>query len=183
MFDSQIEFPNLEVLELFSLNLTKIWNDQFPERLYTHKLTRLTVTSCGKLKNLISSSICKSLVHLKNLEVSDCKVIEEVIGTQESGDRGKLENFYLPKLESLILLDLPNLKSFCLGNCIECPSLSKLRIENCCKLRTFISSSTDKPEEMISLAKLPLFSDKVTFFVFYLLSDSSPNILVCFLLS
>lgn len=178
-FDSQIEFPNLKVLELFSLNSVKIWNDQFPGRLYLHKLTRLTVKGCGNIKNLVPSAMSKSLVHLKNLEVSDCKVIKEVIGTHEEG---RFENIILPKLESLVLLDLPNLKRFCSGNCIECPSLLKLRIDNCCQLRAFISNSSDKEyEEMNLLPKLPLFDDKV---IFYLLIFPFPTqFLVCFNIS
>lgn len=162
-FDEQIDFPNLEVLELHSLHCGKIWNNQFEGRLHFCKLTRLILESCGNLKNLIPLSMSKSLVHLKNLEVSDWEVIEEVIGAHEEG---RCNNIILPNLESLVLLNLPNLKRFCSGNSIECPSLLKLKIENCCQLRTFISNiSPDKEHEAVNLLpKLPLFNDKVIFY-------------------
>ena len=51
--------------------------------------------------------------------------------TQEATTFG---NIPFPKLESIKLSDLPNLKRFCAGDCVDCSSLLKLIICKCPKL-------------------------------------------------
>ncbi|XP_062083067.1 disease resistance protein At4g27190-like [Humulus lupulus] len=143
---------------------------------YIHNLKKLHVTECNKLKYLLSSAMAQCLVQLKELRVFACKMIEEVIVIEEStGSKGiVLENILLPKLESLVLEDLPNVIQFCEGDCIECPSLFTLHICNCPKLKVFISNSMatktctindKKHEEMESVAaRQSLFKDNKVIF-------------------
>ncbi|XP_062082762.1 disease resistance protein RPS2-like isoform X2 [Humulus lupulus] len=100
---------------------------------YIHNLKELHITECNNLKYLLSSAMARCLIQLKKLRVDECKMVEEVIVPEESaGSKGIiLENLLLPKLESLQLWDLPNLIQFCEGDCIECPSLSRLIIKEC----------------------------------------------------
>ncbi|XP_062083141.1 uncharacterized protein LOC133789321 isoform X2 [Humulus lupulus] len=143
---------------------------------YIHNLKELSVTGCNNLKYLLSSAMARCLVQLKELIVSRCEMIEEVIVPEESvGSKGIiLENLLLPKLESLELWHLPNVIQFCEGDCIEYPSLSKLEIYNCPKLKVFISNSmatractiNDKKHEEMELvaARQSLFKDnKIAF--------------------
>ncbi|XP_062083056.1 disease resistance protein At4g27190-like [Humulus lupulus] len=138
---------------------------------YIYNLKELSVTGCNNLKYLLSSAMTRCLVQLKKLRVSQCKMIEEVIVTEESaGSKGIiLENLLLPKLESLELWHLPNVIQFCEGDCIECPSLSTLDISDCPKLKVFVSNSiatktctiNDKKHEEMELvvARQSLFKD------------------------
>ncbi|XP_062083144.1 probable disease resistance protein At4g27220 [Humulus lupulus] len=143
---------------------------------YIHNLKELSVTGCNNLKYLLSSAMARCLVQLKELIVSRCEMIEEVIVPEESvGSKGIiLENLLLPKLESLELWHLPNVIQFCEGDCIEYPSLSKLEIYNCPKLKVFISNSmatractiNDKKHEEMELvaARQSLFKDNKVIF-------------------
>lgn len=74
----QVFFPNLKDLKLSSIDVEMMWHAQHLKMSsYTENLTSLTVDGCGNLKYLLSSS---SIVHLKRLEVCNCKMMEQVIG-------------------------------------------------------------------------------------------------------
>ncbi|GMN74894.1 hypothetical protein TIFTF001_053261 [Ficus carica] len=77
-------------------------------------LSRLYVSDCNNLK-YVSSFPAAFLIKLKELEVSRCSVLEEVlvITDLQGEDDGSLEKISLPQLKSLKLDDLPNLKRFC----------------------------------------------------------------------
>ncbi|XP_062082833.1 uncharacterized protein LOC133789120 isoform X2 [Humulus lupulus] len=141
---------------------------------YIHNLRELSVTECNNLKYLLSSSMARCLVQLKELRISKCKMIEEVIVREESA-RSKgiiLENILLPKLESLELWHLPNIIQFCEGDCIECPLLSELKIGICPKIKIFISNSmatrtytNNEVQEMeLVTARQSLFKDNKVIF-------------------
>ncbi|PRQ18026.1 putative leucine-rich repeat domain, L domain-containing protein [Rosa chinensis] len=89
-------------------------------------LTTLEVSNCDGLKYLLSSSMARSLVKLKQLKISNCKAMEEIVSTRES------QNNIISKLEILELDGLPNLARFCTaGSCIEFPSLERLYVRGC----------------------------------------------------
>ncbi|KAL5547432.1 hypothetical protein UlMin_002663 [Ulmus minor] len=144
-------FQNLETLNLENLrNLEKICYGNVKMESFG-KLRRVDVSNCDKLKNLFSFSIAQ----LERLEIRRCPVMEEVVVTNEH-EEGRLEKHSFPKLKYLVLEDLPNLRRFCTGDCIECPSLLKLEIENCGVLRKFISNNEEEVEG-------PFFNEKVSF--------------------
>ena len=58
----------------------------------------------------------------------------KALGEDQQGSRLNDHHIFFPKLEILSLGKLPNLKSFCEGDRIECPSLSS---------STFVADSTD----------------------------------------
>ncbi|GMN27375.1 hypothetical protein TIFTF001_001619 [Ficus carica] len=128
-------------------------------------LQQLKIWGCNNIRYLLSFAMVKSLKQLKTLFVSDCKAMEQIV-TKAVGKDGRLKKISFPKLESLMLDDLPKLKRFCEGDCIECPSLLKLKIWDCSEFRTFIPDSQSTPmmlqvEERELVTKQPLFNEKV----------------------
>ena len=115
----------------------------------------------GDLKYLFSSSMANSVVELKILEITDCKLMEAVIVEEEKGSSVLL----FPNLQDLTLHNLPKLARFC--------SLSEQRSMNCPDMETFISktlcanmTASEECSGMDSKENLqdniqPLFDEKV----------------------
>ncbi|XP_022719665.1 uncharacterized protein LOC111277498 [Durio zibethinus] len=176
LFNRKVIFPVIKELVLRSMNsIGKLWDDQLLTDVMFfgfQMLTILSVYSCHKLKYVFTSSMVKSFVQLKTLDVGNCEEMEKVIAVSAEKERNNIMVF--PKLDSLHLYDLPNLKRFCCGiNPIEFPVLRRLEIEKCPVLSTFhCDSSTNdgKSNNSISMGHnlridVPhcLFNDKVVF--------------------
>ncbi|KAE8670938.1 hypothetical protein F3Y22_tig00112043pilonHSYRG00010 [Hibiscus syriacus] len=186
--DISIEFTSLRYLYIWScrglstfhLNSTNIVGkssgnislDQ-PQHLFNEKvlcpaLEILKVLELHKLKYVFISSTVKSFVQLKELEVSFCDELEEVIQGVLGEERISSFISLFPKLGSLGLNKLPKLKRFCSGTdiSIEFTSLRYLRIWDCSGLSTFHLNSTDvvgKSSGNISLDQPQhLFHEKVS---------------------
>lgn len=131
----QVIFPNLEKLKLSSINIEKIWHDQYPLMLNScsQNLTNLTVETCSRLKFLFSYSMVDSLVRLQQLEIRKCESMEAVIDTTD--------------------IEI---------NSVEFPSLHHLRIVDCPNLRSFISVNSSE-EKILHTDMQPLFDEKVLF--------------------
>ncbi|XP_039059077.1 uncharacterized protein LOC120202771 [Hibiscus syriacus] len=146
IFHEKVSCPALEELELNSIyGIEKIWHidDQLPLMSFgVQSLTSLKVWKCHKLKYVFTSSMVKSFVHLKTLEVRNCDEMEWVIegileATEEERINGSISVF--PKLDILVLNSLPKLKGFCSGiNPIVFPSLRDLTITGCSDLKAFV---------------------------------------------
>jgi hypothetical protein len=166
----QVVFPNLERLELSSIDLEDVQHNQHRatssscrlENMQStsrfQNLSRLKVQGSSSIKYLLSFSTARFMGQLKHLEILECKVMEEIIVTEESG---VVEERIIPKmvlfnrLEFLHLNDLPALKRFCIGSNIEFPSLKQLHINGCPKLKTFlfkpVSSSMTVGKELVEM--------------------------------
>ena len=167
----QIQFFNLVDLKLSSVNVEKIWSNYTTEEsLCIQNLTNLTVEGCGNLRYLFTSSMVEHLAQLKKLEIRECNFIEEIIVAKAEESP---MNVCFPKLEFLKLKTLPMFVRFCAANLIECASLKELQLENCPRLRAFISSpkimnvQVDNRQESSSL-----FDEKVIHFACFFLSLS-----------
>ncbi|KAH7844259.1 hypothetical protein Vadar_026202 [Vaccinium darrowii] len=129
-------------LHLFFLpQLTCLWNKDPHGLLVLQNLEYLSIEKCSMLANLLTASVAKALGGLKKLHLCHCSTIEQVIamddGHGDAIDDGEIE---FPKLENLILDDLPNLKSFCSSNHnLNFPSLKEVVLKSCPKLQTFTS--------------------------------------------
>ncbi|GMN70953.1 hypothetical protein TIFTF001_054555 [Ficus carica] len=113
LFNEMLEFPGLETLDLYGLNAVEsVW--QLQTTCYMVNLTSLKVGNCNSLKYLFSLAVAERLVKLKNLQVYDCKLTEDIVVTKKLGEEGRSGNKILfPQLESLTLSKLSTLRTFC----------------------------------------------------------------------
>ena len=104
-------------------------------------LTILEVSFCHRLTYLLASSTATSLVQLKQMRVTDCNRMTEIITDYREGEITEGEHdreFVFPQLEILVLRHLPNLGSFFSGNNVmRFPKLKKLFVSQCPEMRTF----------------------------------------------
>ncbi|XP_031247968.1 uncharacterized protein LOC116105696 [Pistacia vera] len=172
LFSENVEFPTMDDLTLPSIITEWIWQSQLPATSSCfEKLTILVIDGFDHLKYFFSSSMVKSLFELKELEISNCKLIEGIIVEDEE----RTSTMLFPKLYQLKLRDLPKLTTFCssTGNFVELSSLFRLWIDNCPGMKSFVSifkwndkTSTKKLEETNSNENLhahmqSLFDKKV----------------------
>ncbi|THF95384.1 hypothetical protein TEA_003312 [Camellia sinensis var. sinensis] len=134
--------PLIEVrmMELDGLpQLTCLWNKDPHGILGLQSLQYLTIKKCSLLRNLFTCSTAMALQQLKVLYLESCPVMEEVIGATEDGHREVIDDVIeFPKLEWLILKDLPNLNSFCNANYnFNLPSLQRVVLKRCPKMHNF----------------------------------------------
>ena len=100
--------------------------------------------------------------------------MERIINIEEPAEEERIIDMIFPKLNFLVLEGLPKLTGFGSGNSIEFPSLDRLEILDCPRLKMFFSGSTcanitvsQEQESTSSCADIyPLFDKKVTFFFF-----------------
>ena len=181
-------FPNLETLKLSYIDSEEILQNQhratssfklknIQTKSRFQNLRSLKVEGSGSLKYLLSSSTVRVMEQLKHLFIEDCKVMEEVLLSEDLGEEEEIiPKMLFPRLIHITLKDLPVLKRFCVGSNIKFPSLKNLRIEQCPKLKSFIlkpvSSSITVSKELkemnseeISLTTMqPLFNEEVNLF-------------------
>ena len=170
-------FPNLETLEQSSIHSEEILLHNQHRASSSFKLTdprfqnlrNLTMKGSGNLKYLLSSSTATFMIQLKYLVIEDCKVMEEVLLTEDLGEEEIIPKVLFPQLKDLFLKELPVLKRFCIGSNIRFPSLTGMRIEQCPKLESFIfkpvSSKEMNSKEISHTAMQPLFNEEVILFL------------------
>ncbi|KAH1240870.1 Disease resistance protein [Glycine max] len=107
LFGELVEIPNLENLNLISMNkIQKIWSDQPPSNFCFQNLIKLVVKDCENLRYLCSLSVASSLRKLKGLFVSNCKMMEKIFSTEgNSADKvcvfPRLEEIHLDHMDML----------------------------------------------------------------------------------
>ncbi|KAF5949993.1 hypothetical protein HYC85_011986 [Camellia sinensis] len=133
--------PLIEVrmMELDGLpQLTCLWNKDPHGILGLQGLQYLTIKKCSLLRNLFTCSTAMALQQLKVLYLESCPVMEEVIAAIEDGLKEVIDVIEFPKLEWLILKDLPNLNSFCNSNYnFNLPSLNRVVLKRCPDMHNF----------------------------------------------
>ncbi|XP_062076377.1 uncharacterized protein LOC133781420 isoform X2 [Humulus lupulus] len=161
LFNETVSFANLEKLTLKKLNIEKLWPKHLLSNSYGQKLTSLEVRSCDNLKYMFSFTLAQCFVNLRSLKVGDCKTMENICVTTEKfgEEESQLKMILFPELKSIEFDKLSALQRFCATeSCMEFPLLSKLTIEDCVELKTFVSSSTISAEvflnEKVSLPNL-----------------------------
>jgi len=123
-----LEESVLECLEVMYINnvpkLASIWEGV----VHAGSLARLKALTLYKylsLKKIFSKGMIAQLSRLQNLKVEECSEIEEII--MESENSG-LEPDVLPNLKTLVLLDLPKVRSIWISDSIKWSSLKKIEI-------------------------------------------------------
>ena len=145
------ESRDIAATELISLklrNLEKVkhvWSMD-PQGIITFgKLNTVNIHDCSSLKSVFPTSVAKALKELERLEIKDCAMVEEIIAKEEGIETTTL--FVFPRLSSLYLESLPELKSFYPGkHTSEWPLLNELIIYECDKLKIF-GSNKESVEE------------------------------------
>ncbi|GAY58764.1 hypothetical protein CUMW_189420 [Citrus unshiu] len=152
-------FPLLESLFLHNLtNLEKICNGRLTAASFCN-LGIIKVGNCNKLKSILSVSIARGLQQLQVIDVTECKSMEVILGTEEERISSNQEielitprgiqkcsltaeaatnEITFSKLKSLSLSYLPSLTSFCLVNyTFRFPSLEELTVRGCPSMKIF----------------------------------------------
>ncbi|KAF5934712.1 hypothetical protein HYC85_025841 [Camellia sinensis] len=142
--------PSLKKVELSRLRkLTHVWKDNSPRIQGFQNLRSLVVNKCDSLRNLFSYSLAKLLVKLQNIEVTECGMMESIIGNEPNADDAVITNtIMLPQLSCLKLSDLLNLRSFCSEACtFEGSLLKTIKVINCPKMKILPSAFQRKLEQ------------------------------------
>ncbi|CAL5423103.1 unnamed protein product [Camellia sinensis] len=133
--------PNLEKVEIYNCDLVEDvfgfgGQDGFP----LENIRMLIVRCCDKLRNLFSPSIARGLVHLQELIIDDCSMMEEVVANEdgEHSGGGRIYSTLFPQLKHLELRGLSSLGRFChVIHDWEMPFLDHMAVLNCPKMQTF----------------------------------------------
>ncbi|GKV46616.1 hypothetical protein SLEP1_g53590 [Rubroshorea leprosula] len=143
MIGSWGKLQNLEKLDLWNLdNLNAVFGEigsiaqsaLLPTGTFS-SLQYISVFYCDKIKRLFSVRWLKYLQELQTIDVGYCKQLEELIGSEsEEG-----EQVTLPKLESLKLTQLPQLKSI-YSRSLICNSINKIEIFHCKNMESIFCS-------------------------------------------
>ncbi|WMV59502.1 hypothetical protein MTR67_052887 [Solanum verrucosum] len=155
LFHEKVSCPNLERLCIHSASsITALCSKQLPTP-YFSKLVKLEVHNCRKLRNLMSPSVAKGLLNLRELEIVNCQSMEEVITKGE----GIMTLF--PLLEELKLQTLPKLGHFFLTeHALQNPFLREVKIYDCPEMKTFIQQGISVSLESDDEVKV-MFNSKV----------------------
>ena len=150
----------LSALTLDSLpKVEKIWNKDSHGILSFQYLTSITIHECESLKTLFPASLVRDLQQLEKLHLSSSG-IEEVIAKEINGVLlGTTPAFVFPKLTSLLLYKLSELRSLYPGaHTLQWPLLENLNVLKCHKLNVFaFETPTFKQRHNEGNLHMPLF--------------------------
>ncbi|GLT25679.1 hypothetical protein SLA2020_007930 [Shorea laevis] len=98
----------------------------------------IQVVGCGKIKKLLPLRLLRYLQNLQTIKVRHCYEMEEIIWSEYEGGEKALEKLTLPKLERVILEELPELESIYSGSptVLICDSLKRIEIQECLKIES-----------------------------------------------
>ncbi|KAJ7954282.1 Disease resistance protein [Quillaja saponaria] len=148
LFSEKVSFPNLETLKLSSINFENIWDDRVSTtRIQIQSLKSLTVENCNNIKCLFSSTMARSLPELKNLAISKCQMMEQILIMEERLDDPCFkfnEEDVFPKLETVQISNMDNLKGIWQHHEFNGPNsfgnMKEMIVETCKKLSTILPS-------------------------------------------
>ncbi|KAI7744912.1 LOW QUALITY PROTEIN: hypothetical protein M8C21_016652 [Ambrosia artemisiifolia] len=107
-------------------------------------LKSLSISECDRLPHIFTFSTLETLHHLKEFKVERCNAMQVIV---EQENRTSSDCVTFPRLETLKLEDLPNLKGFFLGmNDFRWPSLAYVLIKDCPKLMMFTYGQSTTPK-------------------------------------
>ncbi|KAH9754241.1 Importin subunit alpha-2 [Citrus sinensis] len=107
-------------------------------------LTTLVVSYCKGLKNVLTSSTTKTLVRLREMKISGCNMITEIVADDDDAARDEIIVF--SELKKLTLSYLKSMTSFCSGShAIKFPSLEILVVDDCHNMKIFSRGELSTP--------------------------------------
>ncbi|KAF7130545.1 hypothetical protein RHSIM_Rhsim10G0061900 [Rhododendron simsii] len=72
----------------------------------------LEIHDCNSLRCVFAPAMTKSIPQLRELKISSCEMLSRIVGEENGLGESSVDEVEFPQLESLQLLDLPNLVSF-----------------------------------------------------------------------
>ncbi|KAL5825695.1 hypothetical protein ACOSQ3_021758 [Xanthoceras sorbifolium] len=130
---------NLESLQVYKCNSLIAL---VPTSASFQNLRSMDVSGCNGLRSLVTTTVAKSLVQLESMEIRNCNNMTEIVANGEV----KEDEIIFSKLETMSLTNLSNLTSFCSENyTLNFPSLEKLNVPNCPKMKFFSSRVSSTP--------------------------------------
>ncbi|XP_028789184.1 uncharacterized protein LOC114745202 [Neltuma alba] len=99
-------------------------------------LAKLSVEECSALKYLFSSSMVGCFPNLKDLQIRECEMMEEIIGT-EGRNSAAIEEVGFPKLETVIISNMKRLRKVWYS---QFDGLKTMEVNNCEKLEHIFPS-------------------------------------------
>ncbi|KAK9016281.1 hypothetical protein V6N11_078783 [Hibiscus sabdariffa] len=137
-------FPNLRTLHMRFCPKLKF--HLVPSSVSFRNLVTLKIEFCHGIISLITHSTAKTLVQLKEMSIRSCNKIEEIIQAEDDDDDDDGEIIF-PQLNSLELVCLPKLQSFCSSEkyTFGFPSLQILDVAICPKMKRFSQGDSNTP--------------------------------------
>ncbi|KAK6276070.1 hypothetical protein POUND7_005779 [Theobroma cacao] len=125
--------PNLEQLHLVNLrSLQTIFEGSLSTKSLS-KLHTVVVTSCPMLTKVFSLRVIQQLSVLRKLAIQKCAKLEVLIEKPDSA--GQVSPAF-PNLETLILIEMPKLRTICVDKSLAWPSLKELQVYMCPELKS-----------------------------------------------
>ncbi|XP_041014592.1 probable disease resistance protein At4g27220 isoform X2 [Juglans microcarpa x Juglans regia] len=143
--DAHEPCPIFHTLDILQVSQCAKLKSLMPHSVSLQNLTNLKISNCHGLINLVTSSTAKTLVQLKEMTISECKRITEIVA-MEDGEANVTITFN--NLTYLELDSLPNLTNFCSGgySSVMFPSLEKVIIRCCTEMKTFCHGVLSTPK-------------------------------------
>ncbi|KAK8633716.1 hypothetical protein V6N13_014555 [Hibiscus sabdariffa] len=140
--DVQVDhiLPNLETLEIHNCeNLVSLGSSSASFQ----NLTTLKVWNCSGMKYLDTCVAVQGLSQLKKLIIGECISVKEIVASEKNK---AMCHIIFSRLESLELVNLPRLKSFCSGNhTFGFPCLQEVIVSGCPELGIFCKGVINAP--------------------------------------
>ncbi|CAI9270330.1 unnamed protein product [Lactuca saligna] len=110
-------------------------------------LTILKIERCEVLEYIFTSSTLESLKQLKELTVAECKAMQVIVKEDAEHTETSKSIIVFPRLKSLTLVDLPDLKGFFLGkNEFRWKVLEMVEMYGCPQMMNFTSGHSMTPK-------------------------------------
>ncbi|XP_044482461.1 uncharacterized protein LOC123208896 isoform X2 [Mangifera indica] len=133
--------PNLE--DLYIWNCTEL-TSLVPSSASLQNLKVLNIARANALLTLTTPSIARSLMQLRELRISRCEMLLEII---ENEDTTTSSEIVFDNLKLLSLTELESLECFCSGNySFNFSSLEELIVKECPNLKTFSRAKLNTPK-------------------------------------
>ncbi|KAL6011571.1 hypothetical protein ACLOJK_002019 [Asimina triloba] len=127
-----IKRERIELLRIIRCEKMEKIVQESPLPIAFENLRTVEVHSCNGLKNLLSWRLTQALQKLEYLTVYNCNEMEYIIADCDD----EVDTTRLPSLRHIILLCLPNLRSFCQGGALfDLHSLEKIEALACPNLK------------------------------------------------
>ncbi|KAK2400175.1 disease resistance protein [Trifolium repens] len=151
-----------EVSILFMPKLKKIWSGDPQEILSFQNLINVKLEYCKSLEYLLPLSVATRCSHLKELHITECENIKEIVAEEKESSMNVAPIFEFNQLSTLLLRNLGKLEGlYAKKHTLVCPSLKRIDVFNCTKLNLYRALSTRSSnfldDQLSVLAHQPLF--------------------------